>query len=991
MQIVGVVPRAVNVILAAYLRQYLDPPMRRRVVCFSLVRNHIHIAAAMALFCSAGSAPAGNAIVASGALWRYYKGYSTPAAQGTNLWFHPGYDVSGWSSPAPSGFGYADADDATVLADMQDGYASVFLLTTFVLGNADDVTRLNLRADYDDGFVAYLNGVEVARRNLPPGPVDHTTLALADHDPSCSTNDPLAEEPEWIAVPASLLRDGTNVLAVSGHNLSAESSDFSLLVELFTNVCLTRGPYVQFPDTQSISIVWRTAAEVDTVLAYGPDPGCALVLSNGAPTREHEATITGWPHGEPLFYSIRGGGEELRGPTSVRTPRPKGAPLRLAVVGDFGTSGTGAAAVAACVSTQAVDALLTVGDNIYAYGCAREYDPYWFGPYAELMARAPTFPALGNHDQYVGNGRWLPHFFRLPTNGPPGWLERVYSKDVGDAHVVVLDTNPFELGDAPAVEAITAWLTNDLEQAQGALWRIVLLHHPPRTSTGGHAESLAVQALSEPLFARYRVDLVLQGHNHWYERLNPIDGVQYVTTGAGGRSLNALVEQPSYSSFLEQNRFSFSLIEIDGPHMLFRQLGTDGAPIDAANWDKTRFRMDGLMDDEGWGRATNGLKLHAAIRGPDLYVATQDAGEGSDHFIYLASQLSSNRPANWSKGGQVMQWSALLTDEDETGFHQWLGPDGETWLAHYDHYRHVTSGLDDNGADGNGVLEGTIDLAYHFGSFPELIYIAVAPYRSTNQGHLVAASQVPAGNGDENLDAAEFLALPTRQLALDLPFAHAGTGATIEAGMRCLLDGSASASPSHLPLSFRWSLPEASPGLLAMPTNALSGLLITQQVDSATNLVAQLAVHDGRFGETSSVVVVVVPWTDFDGDGLSDAEEQTGADNLLTQLDPEGRSSDPQRADTDDDGFADGAEAVAGTDPRAAASRPQFSDLRLDGSGLLLSWPSATGRFYTIRSASGVDGIYAPIHTDLIAGPPLNTCTVAPPDVLRFFLLETRK
>src|SRR3989442_9727949 len=136
-----------------------------------------------------------------------------------------------------------------------------------------------------------------------------------------------------------------------------------------------------------------------------------------------------------------------------------------------------------------------------------------------------------------------------------------------------------------------------------------------------------------------------------------------------------------------------------------------------------------------------------------------------------------------------MQWSAFLADENDGGFKGWFG-NNEQMLTNPASYRAMTSGLNNNGTFGNGVLEGTINVPAHFGSWPPQIYLAAAPYSTTNGGALVTVAQVPAGNGDGNITSNEFLALNTRDIALDLPVANAGSPQSAEAGMTVTLNGS---------------------------------------------------------------------------------------------------------------------------------------------------------------------------------------------------------
>jgi hypothetical protein len=62
-----------------------------------------------------------------------------------------------------TGIGYGDNDDATVLSDMVNKYVSVYLRRKFAIANPEQLQNLILSVDYDDGFIAYLNGTEVAR------------------------------------------------------------------------------------------------------------------------------------------------------------------------------------------------------------------------------------------------------------------------------------------------------------------------------------------------------------------------------------------------------------------------------------------------------------------------------------------------------------------------------------------------------------------------------------------------------------------------------------------------------------------------------------------------------------------------------------------------------------------------------------------------------------------------------------------------------------
>lgn len=166
-------------------------------------------------------------LIPAGAQWRYRKGtgeLSTPPG----AWKEPGFDDSSWLT-GPVGIGYGDGDDATDLSgDMPNGYLSVAVRRAFNLSAAalNQIDELVLAINFDDGFVAYLNGVEVARSGLP-GEIGE----LVPHDTPAVGHEAGSEE--LFLLPRARLVAGLNVLAVQGHNSAIDSSDFSLAPRLF--------------------------------------------------------------------------------------------------------------------------------------------------------------------------------------------------------------------------------------------------------------------------------------------------------------------------------------------------------------------------------------------------------------------------------------------------------------------------------------------------------------------------------------------------------------------------------------------------------------------------------------------------------------------------------------------------------------------------------------------------------------------------------------
>lgn len=172
-------------------------------------------------------------LIPSNSQWKYLKGTSEASSPDPAGWRVTGFGDSSWSS-GQSPFFYENSPGGgtsytgnTDLTDMFGGYSSVFLRRTFVVTNLNDLSELQLSGTSDDGFLAWINGTNVARFNMPDGeiPFNGTSLgALAE---------PVPIQTFTLANPRSFLVTGTNVLAVQAFNASPDqSSDFIIDVSL---------------------------------------------------------------------------------------------------------------------------------------------------------------------------------------------------------------------------------------------------------------------------------------------------------------------------------------------------------------------------------------------------------------------------------------------------------------------------------------------------------------------------------------------------------------------------------------------------------------------------------------------------------------------------------------------------------------------------------------------------------------------------------------
>lgn len=157
--------------------------------------------------------------VVNESLRKYYIGTSEPPADWTTL----GFNDASWSTGA-GGIGFGDGDDNTTIGSTP----SVYMRCAFTIDDVSVIEDAKLHVDYDDAFVAYLNGVEIARSgNIIGAPPTYNTLANTDHEAGLYAGYP-AEEwsfPAWVL--DVLLVNGTNVLSIQVHNVTIGSSDLS--------------------------------------------------------------------------------------------------------------------------------------------------------------------------------------------------------------------------------------------------------------------------------------------------------------------------------------------------------------------------------------------------------------------------------------------------------------------------------------------------------------------------------------------------------------------------------------------------------------------------------------------------------------------------------------------------------------------------------------------------------------------------------------------
>jgi hypothetical protein len=268
--------------------------------------------AALAALVQTGSM-AGTPLVNHGDTWRYHKGTNAPQASWQTI-TDASLDAT-WATGA-GGFGYGDPGilgEMTTLGDMQNLYTTFNVRHSFAVNSVIDTNlHFQLTIDYDDGFVAYLDGAELTRANAPGvsgTAIANTALASGLHEASCC-NAPV-NPPSVIDLGpvGNRLGLGTHVLAFIGLNASAASTDAHLIADL----ALTTNAA---PPPGNLSLVLTTNVapggyvEVDGVDAAAFDPG---LWQAG-----HLNLLP--DHRSPFLSPLSGTWRNIYAPSSVETP-----------------------------------------------------------------------------------------------------------------------------------------------------------------------------------------------------------------------------------------------------------------------------------------------------------------------------------------------------------------------------------------------------------------------------------------------------------------------------------------------------------------------------------------------------------------------------------------------------------------------------------------------------------------------------------------------
>jgi predicted MPP superfamily phosphohydrolase len=245
--------------------------------------------------------------------------------------------------------------------------------------------------------------------------------------------------------------------------------------------------------------------------------------------------------------------------------------LKFAVLGDFGVGSKEQYVLAAQMKRVhdvfPYELVILVGDNLYGSERPQDFQKKFEVPYKPLLdAGVKFYASLGNHD--AREQRYYKLF------NMDGKLYYSYKASKQSVRFFALESTYMD------PEQVT-WIEKELKDSNDD-WKIPYFHHPPYSSGDRHGSDQRLREVLEPLFIKYNVSVVFTGHDHFYERVKPQNGIVYFVVGSGGQLRKGNIDKNSgITAKGNDTDQAFMAVEINGDEMQFNAVSRGGLVIDS--------------------------------------------------------------------------------------------------------------------------------------------------------------------------------------------------------------------------------------------------------------------------------------------------------------------------------------------------------------------------------------------------------------------------
>lgn len=243
--------------------------------------------------------------------------------------------------------------------------------------------------------------------------------------------------------------------------------------------------------------------------------------------------------------------------------------VKFAVIGDSGTGSSAqtriARQMAAWRERFPFEFVVMLGDNLYGNEDPDDYREKFEIPYKPLLdADVRFYASLGNHDE--------PNQIYYKPFNMDGRKYYTFKPSDG-VRFFALDSNYV---DRKQLE----WLDKELA-ASGSEWKIAFFHHPLYSSGETHGSADLQRGLLEPIFIKHGVNVVLAGHEHFYERIKPQKGIAYFILGNSAKLRKGDIRRTSLTAAANDRAYAFMLMEVAGNDLYFQTITDAGQTIDS--------------------------------------------------------------------------------------------------------------------------------------------------------------------------------------------------------------------------------------------------------------------------------------------------------------------------------------------------------------------------------------------------------------------------
>lgn len=310
---------------------------------------------------------------------------------------------------------------------------------------------------------------------------------------------------------------------------------------------IVKGPYLQWPTRDSMTVMWETSCEASSKVTYFETRRLKTKLKTIRESertvedlglcRIHTVTLTGLKPDTTYHYKVsstNSQGEVVESEEyPLKTAVEEDKPFSFTVTSETGGYGNDEInqSLFSRISRYRPEFLLIVGDSVRRGRFYEHWDRFLFAPGKELFISTPFYLCLGNHEE---NSPWFYKFVAYPEP------KNYYSFDYGNAHFVALDGGKLTEAGKGFMPGSPQYkfLVDDLKATQ-ATWKFAFFHYPPYVSGNFQVEKMRVLC---PVFEKYGVDIVFNSHTIVYERSHPIrggrvdleSGVIYIVAGGAG-------------------------------------------------------------------------------------------------------------------------------------------------------------------------------------------------------------------------------------------------------------------------------------------------------------------------------------------------------------------------------------------------------------------------------------------------------------------------